>query len=292
MTSEIIPDGNAIRELPDRAILRFIRGLSIPVHVALAMCLLVIAIIIAAPLFAPKNPLAIDLALRLAPPSSQHWFGNDEQGRDILSRIIYGTRNTMVAVLASLAVGGSFGIFIGLIAAYYRRAEILIMRLIDLMLSFPAILICLVVVTFTGPGYFGLILALSISSTPIIARFVRSAAATVMTQDYILAARAAGLPDHLILLRYVLLNAWPQVVIMLTLRLGSLILIATALGFLGLGVQPPHPELGAMAAQSRQFLFLSPHVPLIPCLVIMVIVLSVNVLGDALRDFIDPRLQG
>lgn len=273
------------------AVLRFVRGLDWPGRIALLVLTLVVLAIMAAPWVAPKDPLDINLGLRLAPPSAEHWLGNDEQGRDILSRIVYGTRNTMLATLSALTIGGACGLLLGLLAAYYSRAEVLVMRLMDVMLSFPAILICLAVVAFTGPGFFGLVLALSISSVPIVARFARSAAAGVMTQDYVKAARAAGLPDHIILWRYVLLNALPAILVMLTLRLGSLILIATALGFLGLGVPPPYAELGAMASQSRQFLFMSAHVPLIPAMAILAIVLCVNMLGDALRDFIDPRLE-
>lgn len=285
--------GSQALEPPARrnALARFLRSLDWPGRIAMGVLLLAILCIVAAPLIAPRDPLDIHLDLRLAPPSAEYWLGNDEQGRDILSRVIHGTRSTLVATLAALALGGSAGLLLGLVAAYYRRIEVVVMRLVDLMLSFPAILICLSVVAFTGPGYFGLVLALSLSTTPIVARFSRSAAATVMTQDYVRAAQAAGLPDVTILWRYVLRNALPAVLVMLTLRLGSLILIATALGFLGLGIPPPAAELGAMASQSRQFLFMSAHVPLIPALVILAIVLSVNLVGDALRDFVDPRLD-
>ena len=203
--------------------MRFLRSLDLFGLAALAVCVLVALAIVAAPWLAPRDPLAIDLTLRLAPPSADFWLGNDEQGRDILSRIVYGVRSTMLATLAALVFGGTGGLLLGLLAAYYARAEAIIMRVVDVMLSFPAILICLAVVTFTGPGYFGLILALSISSVPIIARFVRSAAATVMTQDYVRAARVAGLPDRTILWRYVLRNALPPILVMLTLRLGSLL---------------------------------------------------------------------
>lgn len=273
------------------AVRRFVKRLDLPGRLALLVVAMVLLCILAAPWIAPADPLQIDLSLRLASPSAEHWLGNDEQGRDILSRVIHGTQSTMTATLAALVLGGGAGLVLGLLAAYFRHLEVVLMRLVDLMLSFPAILICLAVVAFTGPGFAGLVLALSISTVPIVARFSRSAAASVMTQGYVQAARAAGLSDLVILWRYVLRNALPAILVMLTLRLGSLILIATALGFLGLGVPPPHAELGAMASQSRQFLFMSAHVPLVPSVVILVIVLSVNLLGDAMRDFVDPRLD-
>jgi ABC-type dipeptide/oligopeptide/nickel transport system permease subunit len=278
--------------LPHHAMRRFVQGLDLMGRAALIIVALVMLCIVAAPWLAPHDPLQIDLTLRLAPPSGEYWLGNDEQGRDILSRVIYGIRTTMSVTLTALVLGGAGGLALGLLAAYFRRIEVVLMRLVDLMLSFPAILICLAVVAFTGPGFTGLVLALSVSTVPIVARFSRSAAATVMTQDYVRAARAAGLPDATILWRYVLRNALPGILVMLTLRLGSLILVATALGFLGLGIPPPNAELGAMASQSRQFLFMSAHVPLVPSVAILLIVLCINLLGDALRDFVDPRLDG
>lgn len=285
-----VVDRSAAR--PRAALLRFVDTLGWSGRAALAVMLAVALCVVAAPLIAPYDPLQINLGERLAEPSAAHWLGQDEQGRDILSRIVYGTRSTMLTTLAALACGSLVGVTIGLVAAYYRPLEAVVMRLVDLLLSFPSILIALSVVAMTGPGLFGLILALILPTVPIVARFTRSAAAAVMTQTYVQAARAAGLPDRVILLRYVLRNALPAVLVLLTLRLGSLILIATALGFLGLGVPPPQAELGSMASQSRQFLFMSAHVPLVPCLAIVLIVLAVNVLGDAVRDFIDPRLQG
>jgi ABC-type dipeptide/oligopeptide/nickel transport system permease subunit len=277
---------------PERGtVVRFLRRLDVSGWAALVLIALVVLCMVTAQWIAPHDPLQIDLMLRLAPPSADHWLGNDEQGRDLLSRIIYGTRSTMISTLTALVLGGATGLLVGLLAAYFHSLEVVLMRIVDLLLSFPAILICLAVVVFTGPGYGGLVLALSISTLPIVARFSRSAAASIMTQDYVRAARAAGLSHFTVLWRYVLRNAMPSILVMLTLRLGSLILIATALGFLGLGIPPPYPELGGMAAQSRQFLFMSAHVPLIPSVAILLIVLSVNMLGDALRDFVDPKLD-
>jgi len=227
---------------------------------------LVVLAAIFAPVLAPYDPYFTDLTIVMQPPSAEHWFGTDNTGRDILSRVIYGTRNTLMLGLVGVLIGGLFGGFLGILAAFYPRLDGWIMRLVDVMLAFPAILIGLAVAAIFGAGLAAVVIALVVATVPDVARVARGAAVGVMGQEFMEA-------------------------VFLTLRFGQIILIGSALGFLGMGAQPPTAELGMMAAQGRDFLFMAPHIATIPSLAIFVIVLAANLLGDALRDVLDPRLQ-
>lgn len=244
-----------------------------------------------APLIAPFDPYNTDLAQAMRPPSAEHWFGTDTAGRDILSRVIYGSRNTLMVGLVGTVVGGVFGTLLGILAAFYRRLDGWIMRLVDIMLAFPAILIGLAIAAILGPGIGSVLVALVVATIPDVARVARGAAVTVMGQEYIEAGRAVGVSDGMLIWRYLTLNCISTVFVFLTLRFGQIILIGSALSFLGMGAQPPTAELGMMAAQGRDFLFLAEHIAIIPSLVIFLIVLAANLLGDAFRDALDPRLQ-
>jgi ABC-type dipeptide/oligopeptide/nickel transport system permease subunit len=227
----------------------------------------------------------------MQPPSAAHWFGTDTAGRDILSRVIFGARNTLMIGLAGVIVGGVLGAVLGIVAAFYRRLDGWIMRLVDIMLAFPAILLGLAVAAIFGAGIAAVVVALVVATIPDVARVARGSAVAVMGQEFIEAGRAVGVSDFTLIWRYLTLNCISTIFVFLTLRFGQIILIGSALGFLGLGAQPPTAELGMMAAQGRDFLFLSGHIAIIPSLAIFVIVLAANLLGDALRDVLDPRLQ-
>jgi ABC-type dipeptide/oligopeptide/nickel transport system permease subunit len=244
-----------------------------------------------APWVAPYDPYLTDLSKVMQPPSETHWFGTDNTGRDILSRVIYGTRNTLMMGLVGVLVGGLIGGVLGIFAAFYKRADGYIMRLVDIMLAFPAILIGLAVAAIFGAGLTAVLIALVVSDIPGVARVARGAAMGVMGQEYMEAGRAVGVSDFTLIWRYLTLNCISTIFVYLTLRFGQTILIGSALGFLGMGAQPPVAELGMMAAQGRDFLFMAPHIATIPSLAIFVIVLAANLLGDALRDVLDPRLQ-
>ena len=245
--------------------------------------------------FAPGDPTAMDFLAMLQPPSAEHWFGTDNTGRDILSRIIFGTRNTLmlglIGVIIGGALGGLLGGFLGILAAYYRRLDGWIMRLVDVMLAFPAILIGLAVAAIFGAGLTAVVIALVVATVPDVARVARGAAIGIMSQEFMEAGRAVGVADRTLIWRYLTLNCISTIFVFLTLRFGQIILIGSALGFLGMGAQPPTAELGMMAAQGRDFLFMAPHIATIPSFAIFVIVLAANLLGDALRDVLDPRLQ-
>jgi len=224
-------------------------------------------------------------------PSEAHWFGTDNTGRDILSRVLYGTRNTLAMGLVGVIVGGFFGGILGILAAFYRRLDGWIMRLVDILLAFPAILIGLAVAAIFGAGMTAVLIALVVATVPDVARVARGAAVGVMGQEFIEAGRAVGVSDLTLIWRYLALNCISTIFVFLTLRFGQIILIGSALSFLGMGAQPPTAELGMMAAQGRDFLFMAPHIATIPSLAIFVIVLAANLMGDALRDVLDPRLQ-
>jgi ABC-type dipeptide/oligopeptide/nickel transport system permease subunit len=244
-----------------------------------------------APWIAPYDPYLTDLSKVMQPPSEQHWFGTDNTGRDILSRIIFGARNTLMMGLCGVLIGGLLGGTLGILAAFYRRADSYIMRVVDIMLAFPAILIGLAVAAIFGAGMTAVLIALVVSDIPGVARVARGSAMGVMGQEFMEAGRAVGVSDFTLIWRYLTLNCISTIFVYLTLRFGQTILIGSALGFLGMGAQPPTAELGMMAAQGRDFLFMAPHIATIPSLAIFVIVLAANLLGDAMRDVLDPRLQ-
>ena len=262
---------------------------------------IVIAIIffcaIFAPILSPHGPYDNNLRNMLKPPIwapgaiDGYLLGTDGQGRDILTRLLYGTRTTLIIGMLAVIAGGLIGATLGILAAYFRRLEGPIMRLVDILLSFPSILFGLAIAAVLGSGIVAITIALTVSAVPTIARITRGAALVQMQMEYITACRAIGMSDIRIMLRHLLPNCASTIFVYLTLQLGQTILLGAALSFIGLGAQPPTAELGTMAAEGRNFLFFAPHVSTIPSLVIFLIVLSFNVLGDALRDVLDPRLR-
>ena len=272
------------------------RILSDPIAaLATAFLLAIVAAALLAPWIAPTDPYASNLRVRLCPIGGarcpQMLLGADQQGRDMVSRLLFGLRATLMLGFTAVAVGGGIGATLGLLAAYYRRLDTPLMRLVDVLLSFPPILFGLAIAAVIGTGLNGLIVALCITAIPSIARISRGAAQQVMQQEYMEAGRAAGNRDFKMLWHYLAANTWPVILIYMTLQLGQAILLGAALSFLGLGAQPPTAELGSMAADGRKFLQISPHVSTLPCALIFLLVLAFNVLGDALRDALDPQLR-
>ena len=258
---------------------------------SLVVVLLILGVALLAPVLPLRDPFDTDLMAIMQPPSAEYWFGTDGQGRDILSRMVHGLRVTLFMGLASLVTGGALGALIGFCAAFYPRLDGLLMRFMDMLLSFPAILFGLALAAIFGPGLASVIIAMSVATVPLMARIVRGSALVVMGLDYIEAARAIGMSDARLIRRHLAPNCLSAIFVFSTLRLGQVILLGSALSFLGLGAQPPVAELGAMAAQGRNFLFIAPHISVIPSVGIFVIVLAFNLLGDALRDALDPRLR-
>jgi ABC-type dipeptide/oligopeptide/nickel transport system permease subunit len=257
---------------------------------ALVLGLMVLAALLA-PWVAPYDPYFTDLSKPMQPPDAEHWLGTDNTGRDMLSRVLYGTRNTLMMGLAGVLIGGALGALLGILAAFYKRIDPWIMRTVDIMLAFPAILIGLAVAAILGSGLSAVVFALVVSTVPDVARVARGAAVGVMGQEFMEAGRAVGVSNRTLIWRYLALNCISTIAVFLTLRFGQVILVGSSLGFLGMGAQPPVAELGMMAAQGRDFLFMAPHIATIPSLAIFAIVLAANLLGDAVRDVLDPRLQ-
>jgi peptide/nickel transport system permease protein len=261
---------------------------------ALSLAIVVASVLAAllAPLIAPHDPYETNLVAIMQPPGAgEYLLGTDGQGRDMLSRMLFGLRVTLGMGALSLVFGTIVGVIVGFAAAYYRRLDNLLMRLMDIMLSFPAILFGLAIAAIFGPGLASVIIALSVATVPLMARIARGAALTVLGLDYIEAARAQGMGDARLIRKHLAPNCLSPILVFATLRFGQVILLGSALSFLGLGAQPPVAELGAMASQGRTFLFFAPHISVLPCALIFVVVLAFNVLGDALRDALDPRLR-
>jgi peptide/nickel transport system permease protein len=260
---------------------------------AVGAVLVVIFVIFAlfAPWIAPQDPAFIDLPSRLATPSHAHWFGTDELGRDILSRIIYGARISMLVggsvVVASLALG----LIIGSIAGYYGGAidRFVNVVLMNGFLSFPGILLAIAFVAFRGPGIFNLVLALSLGGWVGYARLVRGQVLAAREREFVEAARALGASDVRIVVRHILPNIIQPVIVQAAIGMAGAILAEATMSFLGLGVPPPTASWGTMLNDGRAHLFDAPHLVLFPALAVMLAVLSFNFIGDALRDYLDPR---
>jgi peptide/nickel transport system permease protein len=260
----------------------------------LGMSLLVglIALALLAPLIAPYDPIEQAPLDFLQGPSSRHWFGTDQFGRDILSRLLYGARVSLPVGLISVAIAATIGIPLGLFAGFYgRKIESVIMRLMDIMLAFPGILLALTAITILGPGLNNVMIAVGISAVPAYARLVRSSVMQVKAQAYVESARAAGASDLRQMLVHILPNVLAPIIVLASLGVGTSILAASGLSFLGLGAQPPSPEWGAMLSTGRNYLELAWWITTFPGLMIVLAVLGTNLVGDALRDVLDPRLR-
>jgi peptide/nickel transport system permease protein len=244
-----------------------------------------------APWIAPQDPAHIDLPNRLMTPSSAHWCGTDELGRDILSRLIYGSRISMLVGSCVVGISLALGLIIGSIAGYYGgRIDLFVnVVLMNAFLSFPGILLAIAFVAFRGPGIFNLVLALSLGGWVGYARLVRGQVLAAREREYVEAARALGASDLRVIVHHILPNIVQPVVVQSAIGMAGAILAEATMSFLGLGVPPPTASWGAMLNDGRAHLFDSPHLVIFPALAVMLAVLSFNFIGDALRDFLDPR---
>lgn len=245
-----------------------------------------------APLIAPYSYKDQILANRMLAPSSKHWFGTDDFGRDIFSRVLYGARISLwvgfFSVLGSVVVGT----FLGIVAGYYGRwVDAIISRIFDIMLAFPSILLAIAVVSILGPSLQNALIAIAVINIPNFGRLVRSRVLSVKQEEYIMAARAVGMRDTRILLRHILPNSISPVIVQATLAIATAIIEAAALGFLGMGAQAPTPEWGKMLADSKNYITQAPWTLFFPGLAIMLTVLGFNLMGDGLRDVLDPKMK-
>jgi peptide/nickel transport system permease protein len=262
-------------------------------RVGLAIVLLVITIGVGAPLVDPYDPrVDSNLIEARRAPSWQHPFGTDRLGRDMLRRVVHGTRISLTVGFLVVFASGTVGTLLGLTAGYFRGlVDSMIMRLIDILLAFPAILLAIAIVAVRGPGLTNTMIAVSIVGIPGYARVVRSMVLSIREREYVEAARMVGVSDLRIMFRHILPNSLSPIIVQATLGVGGAILFAAALGFLGLGAQPPSPEWGAMIGDGIPFLRQSPHMVFFPGMAIMLTVLGFNLLGDGLRDALDPQTQ-
>ncbi|MFN3621964.1 MAG: ABC transporter permease, partial [Nitrososphaerales archaeon] len=244
-----------------------------------------------APLLSPYDPIKINLSQALRPPSIDNILGTDELGRDIATRIMYGARISMFIGFLAVLIGLAIGAPIGIISGYYGGAiDFALQRLTDILLAFPGILLALVLVATLGVGLTNVIIAVGISSVPVYIRLARGQTLSIRELSYVEAVRALGLRRSTILFKHIFLNTIDPLIVQSTLQLGTAILTAAGLGFLGLGVEPTIPEWGTMLGTGREYLMSSPHVATFPGLAIFLVVLAFNLLGDALRDALDPTL--
>jgi len=259
--------------------------------IGVVLVLIFVIFALFAPWIAPQDPAHIDLPTRLSRPSSAHWCGTDELGRDVLSRLIYGSRISMLVGSCVVAASLAVGLIVGSLAGYYggrldRFVNIVVM---NAFLSFPGILLAIAFVAFRGPGIFNLVLALSLGGWVGYARLVRAQVLSAREREFVEAARALGASDLRVIVRHILPNIIQPVIVQAAIGMAGAILAEATMSFLGLGVPPPTASWGAMLNDGRAHLFDSPHLVIFPALAVMLAVLSFNFIGDGLRDFLDPR---
>lgn len=260
---------------------------------AVGVLLIVVFLLFAlfAPAIAPQDPAHIDLPSRLQGPSPAHWCGTDELGRDIFSRLVYGARISMLVGSSVVAASLFLGLVVGSIAGYYggRTDRVINVLVMNAFLSFPGILLAIAFVAFRGPGIFNLVLALSLGGWVGYARLVRGQVLATREREYVEAARAIGASDLRVMTRHILPNIIQPVIVQAAIGMAGAILAEATMSFLGLGVPPPVASWGTMLSDGRSHLFDAPHLVLFPALAVMLAVLSFNFIGDALRDYLDPR---
>ena len=273
---------------PERTLWRAFHRTS--ARIGLAIAVLFLLLTVAAPLIAPYDPYDQDLSSALTAPSADHWFGADQYGRDVLSRVMYGTRTALIAIVVAgglaLTTGGTLGLIAGFMGG---RTDSAIMRLVDVLLAFPYLLLALIIVAALGPSLTNSIIAIGIIYTPQYARLMRGQVLAVQNADFVWAARSVGATPRRVMLRHVLPNSFSPVAVMATLQAGSVVVETAGLSFLGLGAQPPSPDWGALLADGHSYFLSAWWIATFPGLAIFLVVLGFNLIGDALRDQLDPR---
>src|SRR5690554_1782844 len=256
------------------------------------ICILIIVAALAAPLLSTHSPNEQTILDRFQPPTLQHLLGTDRFGRDVFSRVLYGFRSSLGIAFSAVGIAALFGTLIGLLAAYHRGwFDRVVMRFMDILLAFPIILLAIGILAVLGPGSFNVALAIGIVYLPIFARMARGPALTILSWDYVSAARALGAPGARILAQHVLPNIAAPMLVQLTLSLSTAILVEASLSFLGLGTQPPTPSLGLMLSDSRDTMLLSPWPSVFSGFAILLASFGFNLFGDGLRDLLDPSLR-
>jgi len=260
--------------------------------VGTTLFLLIVLASVCAPLIAPYAPNAMDLKNMFSPPSSSHWLGTDGLGRDMLSRLLYGGQYSLSLGISASLFGAFFGVILGSIAGYFGgKTETLIMRLMDIWSSIPGMLLCILISAVLGAGFFNTVMALSIGGVPEVVRYIRAQILKERSKEYLEAAEAINCSKVSIMFRHLLPNVIQPVLVNVTMGIGMVITMAAALSYIGLGVQPPTPEWGALLSAGRAHILNYPHLIMFPGLVIAITVFAVNLMGDGLRDALDPKLR-
>lgn len=263
-----------------------------PAMIGLTIILTFVVLAIFAPVISPYDPNSQDLTAVIQGPSASHWLGTDQLGRDIATRLMFGARISLMIGVLAVAIGLVVGVPLGMVAGYYGGwADLAISRFADMMFAFTSILLALTLVAVLGVSLQNVIIAVGISVIPVIIRLVRSSVLSLREEPYVEAARALGASNFRIITRHVFRNSLTPVLVHGTLSIGVSILLAAGLGFLGLGVQSPTAEWGTMLGEGRQFIFSAPHLTTFPGIAIFLAILAFNLLGDGLRDALDPRLR-
>ena len=254
--------------------------------------LIFIFVAIAGPFLCTQDPLKIDVRNKYQNPSKEHWLGTDNLGRDTFTRLVYGARITLFVSFVSVLVGTLVGVFLGVISGYYGgRIDTIIMRITDILLAFPGLLLAIAIVAILGSGIVNTMIAIAFYSVPYITRIVRGTVISIRELEYIQACEVIGCSNFAIIFYHILPNSMSQIIVNTTLRLGTAILTSSSLSFLGLGVQPPNPEWGAMLSKAREAMQSTPIAALVPGIAITLVVISFSMLGDGLRDALDPKLK-
>jgi peptide/nickel transport system permease protein len=268
------------------------RALHPSLAIGAAIALAVIGVALVSFVWTPYDPTHMVIGEKLQPPSASHWFGTDHFGRDVLSMIMVGARNSIAVALVAVGIGVGAGVPLGLFAAARRGwLDDAIMRVNDLVFAFPALLLAVMITALLGPGAINAIIAIGIFNIPVFARLTRGAALSLWTRDYVLAARVAGKGAALISAEHILPNVMNTLIVQATIQFSLGILAEAALSYVGLGTQPPMPSWGRMLADAQTLIALAPHLAIFPGLAIVLTVLGLNLFGDGLRDMLDPRLR-
>lgn len=245
-----------------------------------------------APVIATYNPTTQNLTnAYLSIGSEGHWLGTDQYGRDVWSRLVHGARISLAVGIGATALGVAGGVFLGLLSGYYKKLDGIIMRIIDIMFAFPSILLALLIISILGTSLVNVVIAISLWSVPSVARLIRGNVLSLKESEYILALRSMGANDVRIIFKHILPNCTAPIIVIATMNIATAILSTAALSYLGLGAQPPTPEWGAMISDGQTYMYNAPHLVLIPGIAIMLIVFAFNVVGDALRDALDPKMN-
>jgi peptide/nickel transport system permease protein len=287
------PGGDTARQATWRRLVRLRWGVG-----AAGVLLLIIAIAVLAPLIAPHDPLAVDIRHRLSPPAwmehgtAEHLLGTDQVGRDLLARMIYGGRVSLVVAVASVVISATIGVLLGLGAGYFGgNTDWTIMTVINVMLTFPFVLLALAVIAVLGPSLVNMIFVLGVAGWPIYARVVRAETLAIREREFVLAGRALGMSHGRLVFRQILPNLMSTIVVIATLQVAQVIILESFLSFLGLGVQPPTPAWGNMLGEGRLYMLNSWWIATFPGLAIFLTTLVINLMGNALRDWLDPHLK-